>query len=151
MSRLSLLVGIGSAHGDDGVGWEVAREVAARLGEQLVVRCASSPAELLGWLDRIDDLVICDAFENGSACGQVRCWQWPADEIAQTPFAGTHDLSLPAVLEIAESLGKLPKRVRIWGMGIQPVRRFGPLSAEARQAAATAAERICEALAIELR
>ena len=146
MSTSSFVVGIGSSHGDDCVGWEVARQIAAVVGDEMSVRCACSPVELLDWLDGVESLEICDAFVGDSAAGTVICWQWPAPEIEQTPFLGSHDLSLPAVLALAEKLERLPPVVRIWGVGVKPRGDFSPLSDEAATAVLTAVERICGTL-----
>lgn len=146
MSTSSLLVGIGSPNGDDCVGWEVARRVASVLGETLVVRCVRTPAEVLDLLEGIDTLEICDALASEAAVGSVFCWQWPAPEIERAPFRGSHDLSLPAVLALAEGLGRLPVQVRIWGVGIKSGGALDSLSADAAAAVPTVVDRICGAL-----
>ncbi len=147
MKPSPLVVGIGSPHGDDRVGWEVARRIAAIAGEEWPVRCLRSPVELLDLLDGVESLEICDAFVGDSTAGTVVCWQWPASEIEHAPFVGTHDLSLPAVISLAEKLKCLPPVVRIWGVGIKPSGVWAPLSEDATLAVATAVERICAKLA----
>jgi hydrogenase maturation protease len=147
MSAAGLLVGIGSPHGDDRVGWEIASRVGERLGTALSVRCARTPAELLDWLERVDTLDVCDAVRNAVAVGSVCCWQWPAPEIERAPFRGSHDLSLPAVLALAEGLGRLPARVRIWGIGIKTAEASDALSPEVAAAVPTVVKRICGVLA----
>lgn len=124
MSPSRLLVGIGSPFGDDRVGWEIARRVEELAsGElatgELAVRCARAPAELLNWLEGVDRMEICDAVASGAA-GSLHCWSWPSPEIELAPFRGSHDLGLPAVLALAAALGRLPREVRIWGIGIEP-------------------------------
>lgn len=143
MSAKGLLVGIGSPHGDDRVGWEIARRVGERLGSALVVRCARTPAELLDWLEGIDTLEVCDAVAGELPAGSVRCWQWPAPEIERAPFRGSHDLALPAVLALAERLGRLPPRVRIWGVGIDPPSVCDALSPDVAAAVPAVVGRIC--------
>ncbi len=146
MSARSLLVGIGSPRGDDSVGWEIARQVADRAGDSLLVRCARTPAELLDWLDGIDTLDVCDALVSEATVGSIYCWQWPAPEIERAPFGGSHDLSLVAVLVLAESLGRLPPRVRIWGVGIDPAGSLESLSPVAAAAVPSIVDRICGVL-----
>lgn len=138
----SLLVGIGSPHGDDSVGWEIARQVARRTGDALLVRCARTPVELLDWLDEIDTLDVCDALASEAPVGSIGCWQWPTDAIEHAPFRGSHDLSLPAVLTLAENLGRLPARVRIWGVEIDPEKTSDALSPEAAAAVPLIVDRI---------
>ena len=145
MSATSLLVGIGSPYGDDSVGWEIANRVADHVGDAIRVRCASTPAELLDWLDGVDVLDVCDAVASGGEIGSVFCWHWPAAEIEHAPFGGSHDLSLPAALALAETLGRLPAHVRIWGVAIAPGRALGPLSPAVAAAVPKVVERICGA------
>jgi hydrogenase maturation protease len=147
VSATSLLVGIGSPHGDDRVGWEIARRVGERLAGALDARCARTPAELLDWLEGVDALDVCDAFAADGQAGSVHCWQWPARQIERVPFCGSHDVSLPAVLALAERLGRLPPRVRIWGVGIKPPAMLGALSPGALAAVEVMVDRICGELA----
>jgi hydrogenase maturation protease len=142
----TLLVGIGSRHGDDSVGWRIARHVAAAMDERLVVRCARSPAELLDWLEGVDALHLCDGFVHGKTVGAIRCWDWPTPEIEQVVFRGSHDLSLPSALALAQQLGLLPRRVRIWGVAIAGARGSQADSAAVSAAVGEIAYRICGVL-----
>ena len=142
MNARALLVGIGSSHGDDRVGWEIASRVAELARGSIMVRCARSPAQLLDWLDGIESLDVCDAVSS-AASGSVYCWNWPAPELAHTAFHTSHNLSLPAVLELAGVLGCLPRQVRIWGVGIETGRSLELLSPDAASAASIVADRIC--------
>lgn len=146
MSARSLLVGIGSPHGDDRVGWVIARRVAELAGDSLVVRCARTPVELLDWLEGIDTLDVCDALLSEAAAGSVYCWRWPARQIDRASFSGSHDLALPAVLAIAERLCRLPPRVRIWGVGIESGGTLESLSSGAAAAIPTVVDRIFRVL-----
>jgi hydrogenase maturation protease len=149
VGNASLLVGIGSPHGDDAVGWLVAREVAARLGnrgDDFVARCARTPSELLNWLEGIGTLDICDAVVGIPPAQQIHCWPWPAEEIAINAFRGSHGLSLSAVLLLAERLGRLPRCVRIWGVATDPGESFTPISPAAASAAQAAVDQICRVL-----
>ncbi len=147
MSASWLLVGIGSPHGDDRVGWEIVKRVGERLGSGHAVRCARTPAELLDWLEGIDTLDVCDAVSGGLAVGSVCCWKWPAPEIERVPFSGSHDLALPAVLALAEGLGRLPAQLRIWGVGIGPSGAFDALSPDVAASVPRVVDRICGVLA----
>jgi hydrogenase maturation protease len=146
MNPTALLVGIGSPHGDDRVGWEVARRAGERLAGKLLVRCAAKPAELLDWLEGIESLEVCDAVADAEVAGSVRCWRWPDAEIERTVFRGSHDLSLAAVLALAERLGRLPERARIWGVAIRRAEALDGLSLEGARAVSAAVEQICGAL-----
>ncbi len=116
MDATTLIVGIGSPHGDDQAGWLVARKLAERLPSTVTVRIARSPSELLNWLDGVERLIICDACQAGDAAGTIRRWQWPADELNEVRWSSTHDMPLPAALSLAERLEQMPNDVVIWSV-----------------------------------
>jgi len=145
MRGCRLFVGIGSPHGDDRVGWEIALRLSERKSSLLVVRSACTPAELLDWLEGIDILDICDAVASNEP-GSLYCWSWPAAEIEQAAFRGTHDMTLQAALMLADELGRLPRCTRIWGVGIKPPLSGDALSPEVAAAIPTMVDRMCEAL-----
>ena len=54
----ALLAGVGSPHGDDQIGWEVAQHVQQRLPENdFSVRLARAPCDVLHWLDGVERLI----------------------------------------------------------------------------------------------
>lgn len=152
MNRTALVVGIGSSHGDDRVGWEVARAIDRRGDRGIATRCARTPAKLLDWLDGVERLDVCDAVswsttETAVEIGSVRCWQWPAQDLERAPFRTSHDLSLPAVLALAETLGRLPPEVRVWGVTIgAPTTPSATLSPALAALVPAIAGRICGGL-----
>ena len=140
-----LMVGIGSPHGDDAIGWQVADAVAASVCEagwpDVAVRKAAVPLDVLDWLEGVDLLHLCDA----GACserpvGAIRRFELTAaadgglDVLPETLRAGgSHDFGLAAVLNLAGTLG------RAGGIVVHAVngRRFGSadsMSAEVRAA-----------------
>jgi hydrogenase maturation protease len=114
----TLLVGLGSLCGDDSVGLCVACQLAEYELPGVRVRLATSPTQLFDWLAGLQHLIICDACISAAPVGHLHCWSWPAEEIEQLRFSGSHDMSLPAVLAIADQLGQLPPAVTIWGVAI---------------------------------
>jgi hydrogenase maturation protease len=130
----TLIVGVGSPHGDDQVGLRVAEQLAQQVGEGVEVRCAATPSELFDWLDGIGQLLICDGCQIEAPPGSVRHWNWPDAELEQQPFSGSHQMNLPTALGLAELLGQLPSRVTIWGVsigGTQPASALSPAVASA--------------------
>ncbi|MEX0818027.1 MAG: hydrogenase maturation protease [Pirellulaceae bacterium] len=117
MTKHTLIVGVGSPHGDDQAGWLVAEQLAETLDQDDVeVRKATAPAQLLDWLDGTDRLIVCDACHGLGRIGQVRRWTWPDRELADAVWAGTHDLALPAVLQLVDRLGRLPQSMVVWSV-----------------------------------
>lgn len=127
MAESLLFVGLGSPHGDDQIGWLVVDEVARLLGD-LTCRKAASPAELFDWLYPCGCLEICDAIKSPDPVGTIRSWTWPAQDLGEIAFVGTHDVSLVAMLQLSEQMGRLPSSVRIWGVAVSETRPFDPVS-----------------------
>ncbi len=143
----TLIVGIGSAHGDDRAGWlvvEQLREEAHRKGFDL--RIAKSPVDLLDWLERDQQLVICDACHGPGRVGDLHRWSWPAPEIFQVSMSGTHNLSLTTVLALSEKLDKLPEEVVIWAIHGKKHASTSTLTPEVRDAIPRMASRIMSEL-----
>ncbi len=114
----TVVVGIGSPHGDDQIGWRIADRLSQAMCSSVEIYKAASPIELLDFANRADELTICDACRADSDFGTIWCWNWPTEAIETCRFSGSHDLPLPVALELASQLGRLPRRVTIWGVNI---------------------------------
>jgi hydrogenase maturation protease len=145
----TLVVGLGSPYGDDQVGWRLADAVRQRNAQEVAVRHARSALELLDWLGGVERLVICDACQGAGPVGSWRHWRWPSADLQPLQSLGSHDLGLASVLALAETLGRLPREVKIWAVeGISTV-GAGPnanLSAEVELAVPRVAALITEEL-----
>lgn len=131
----TLLVGLGSPHGDDCVGWCVASALAAALDRAaapsqvpILVRLAQVPLELLHWCGELARLVIVDAcvpapcgpHDSRPSPGAYERWYWPEVPTVRLRPATSHDLGLADVLALGSSLQMLPPEVEIWGLWIAP-------------------------------
>ena len=141
-SQTTLIVGIGSDHGDDRVGWRVARRLDQRNDRALSVRLARVPADLLDWLGGFDRLVVCDAFVGERPTPLIQHWRWPADVLSRAGWRNSHGLGLPDALDLAERLGQLPTHVDIWGIRIESAGPVDGVSAAAEMAIGHAVARI---------
>lgn len=113
----TLVVGLGSAHGDDQLGWQVVGHLAAAIADPSVsIRAARSPAELLDWLEGFERLIVCDACQGLGSPGAVRAWRWPDVPRGALRIAGTHDLGLADALALADRLRRLPAETIIYGV-----------------------------------
>lgn len=126
---VTLVVGLGSPHGDDQAGWLVADRLAAESDENVIVRRADTPLDLMAWLEGVQRLVVCDACAPAGQPGRVHRWTWPAEEpraggpgLAALKSLGSHDFDLPSVLRLAETLGQLPLTVIIFGIEAEACR-----------------------------
>ena len=116
MRRASrLIVGVGSPHGDDSVGWKVAESLLDKLDETDVrIEQAATPIQILDWLDGVERLILCDACCGLAVTGETQRWVWPAPELLKLSWSGSHNFSLIASLQLAERLNRLPPDVIIW-------------------------------------
>ena len=113
----TLVIGLGSPHGDDQVGWRVAEMLSRCVGGNVRVRLSGAPSQLWDCLDEDELLIVCDACHIDTIPpGSILRWDWPATEVARTSFSGSHDFPLPEVLELASVIGSLPPRVTLWGV-----------------------------------
>lgn len=113
-----LVVGVGSPHGNDQLGWLVARDLMQRSLNCCQARIAATPLELLDWIEDCEVLHVVDALHGRSTAGTIYRWTWPCAEIQFDGWSGTHDFNLPGVLALAEQLGLLPRQVFLWGIGV---------------------------------
>jgi len=143
MEEVNLIVGVGSPTGDDRIGWEIATQLQQHPLRGWVIVSGKGPMDLLdllanfsgmhiepigpgpsrGEIDqrRLSRLAICDAVASAEhSHGQLFCWHWPAADLARVPFRSSHQFSVVEALELADSLGLLPPRVTLWGIGIDP-------------------------------
>ena len=112
----TVVVGLGSAHGDDQIGWLVANEIARQLGSGRTVFNLTSPIDLTCRLEVNRNAVIIDAVHSDHVASPALRWVWPSPELAVLRRSGTHAIGLPESLELAAQLGRLPESVVIWGI-----------------------------------
>jgi hydrogenase maturation protease len=110
------VVGLGSHHGDDQAGWLIIDRLKELGYPRSHLAKALHPAELLDGLSLTEPLFICDACQGNDAAGTVHRWHWPTDSLIDLKTGGTHDLSLPQILELAGQLDNCPESVEIWGI-----------------------------------
>ena len=159
IQRSKLFVGVGSPHGDDQIGWHVADALAKieSLCEQITIRKAIVPLDLVDWLDGVEFLGLCDAAESRSPVGSLTRWEWRADHagschellpaLAQSRSHSSHDLDLKNVLELAARLNRLPRRIVVWAVS---AKQFEP-GAALSETLHTRIDALCERIAAELR
>jgi hydrogenase maturation protease len=146
MRDRTVFLGIGSPHGNDQIGWHVA-DALAMLDPQLRVFRVDAPIDLLDHFENVDRAVLCDACTGLGSQGATSCWQWPAAELEPVAFVGTHDLGLTSVLQLAETLNRLPAQVIIWGIDAGAPSTHASLSPELASAIPQLARTIYHELA----
>jgi hydrogenase maturation protease len=123
----TLVVGIGSPHGDDGIGWLAAKRLKSLLPPQAWVVTPRVPLDLLADLQPDGRCIVLDAVDAGSPRGQIFHVEWRANP-NQKSFpsfphpvrSSTHDWGLAATLELAAALGRCPETVVLFGIECGP-------------------------------
>lgn len=155
-SQQMLVVGIGSPHGDDSVGWYVARALSEQHtdAEHVQIRVAQIPVDLINWLGEVQELHLVDACRS-SGTGL----NWHRHEITKSdlehgtlPFefrheTGTHGWSLISVLQLALRLHMLPQRMVLWAIEADSFVPGTHLADSVRTAADLVAEQLRYAIA----
>ncbi|MBK1672261.1 hypothetical protein CKO35_02875 [Ectothiorhodospira shaposhnikovii] len=112
------VIGIGSPHGDDALGWEAARYLARLPGiaDHLRIDCLDRPGTgLIQAISGETAVILLDAMEAGLPAGTVR--RLSADELmAGVGAVSSHALGVAESLALARVLGVLPNAVHIIGI-----------------------------------
>lgn len=141
-----LVIGVGNDdRGDDGVGCEVARRLAAR-GIAAIVHPGDGADLLTTWpLDR--PVIIVDAMRSTAPAGTVRRFDAVAEPLPAGAFAlSSHALGLAWAVEMGRTLGRLPPALTVIGIEIERTDFGAALSAEVAAAADQLATELTAAL-----
>jgi hydrogenase maturation protease len=126
-----LIVGVGSAHGDDQAGWLVADELTQQIpdGCCISVRKASVPLDFLDWLENVNVLHLIDAYDVAGCPENLRKFRWfngqmiyqsdnaPEESVLnQQSVRSSHGFSVPDVLKLAEKTCQLPETIFVWAI-----------------------------------
>ena len=116
MRRGVRVVGVGSPHGDDRVGWRLVEDLAESAGPGVEAVTVTQPLGLLDHLDGCSALIVVDACRAGRAPGSVVVLTWPEDRPEFEGSGSTHGLDLAMALEMADVLGRLPPSVLLFAV-----------------------------------
>ncbi len=146
-----LLVGVGNPlRGDDAVGLELVRLVAARAARGLATICEHSgePIDLIARMESFRAVVIADAQHSGGPPGSIRRFDLSHEALPGElrTSTSTHAISLAEALELARALGRLPERVILHTVEGQSFAAGGPLSGPVRAALAPLADTLLDEL-----
>jgi hydrogenase maturation protease len=114
--KRACVVGIGGVFGDDRVGWWVVdrlREFKERLAG-VGLELASTPADLLGFAEKQQRLIVIDACRGLGGVGSIVRLTWPSPRIEHARHAWGHNITLDQALSIAQNMGNLPAVCELW-------------------------------------
>ncbi len=122
------VIGLGSPHGDDRIGWQLIDELARlRLPPDVELRALDRPGvALLAELDGAERVWLLDACDMGAAPGTLRRWTRQALPLAGAAASlSCHDIGLAEALQLADACGlALPPLILV---AIQPA-QMAPLA-----------------------
>jgi hydrogenase maturation protease len=148
MSASPLVVGIGNEwRSDDAAGLVVARRLAALAPALRVAERGGEPVDLIeAWADQ-DEVILVDAVESGARPGTIHRIDAVESSLADGPRRGsTHALSVSEAIELGRVLGRLPRRLVVFGIEGRSFAAGGCLSPEVERAA----ERLAQVLRARL-
>jgi hydrogenase maturation protease len=125
---MSLVVGVGSPHGDDQLGWLAVDRLCPLLPSGYAVHKVQGGLDLLDCLEGHEAAIIIDAAAPAGQPGRLRSFTWPCPELASFAQWSTHGVGLVEAFQLAESLGWLPRRVKIHTIEAQDGSPGAPLS-----------------------
>ena len=139
------MIGIGNAwQGDDAAGLHAARLLAPQLADDVRVReLEGEPVGLVEALDGADEVFLIDAVRSGAPPGTIHRLDAVAAPIPTAlAAASTHTLGVGEAIELARALGRLPRRVIVYGIEAASLAAGGELTPPVATAVAEVVERV---------
>jgi len=113
------VIGVGNPlRGDDAAGVAVAERLRPRVPADVeVVSCSEEPSRLMEAWDGADSVVLVDTVSSGEAPGTLHRFEAGEESVpARTFRSSTHAIGIADTIELARALGRLPRRVRVYGV-----------------------------------
>ena len=132
------VIGIGSAYGDDQLGWVAVERLLTELPKYYPVSClrCESPNQLFWLISEARLVILVDAVYTGKSLGMIHRWQDAA--LAELPKAklSSHGVVISQIWALANNLQCAPDKSRVYGIEINPefVTFQSPLSPEVENA-----------------
>ena len=130
--------------GDDGAGLLVAEHL-REMGISVGVYEGDPLAIIESWKPT-DDVIVVDAMLTGDLVGTVQVWDAPVTANLCGTSSSTHGLGVGEAIRLAEILGRLPRRLRVFGIEGRQFQAEVGVSCEVRNAAENVARRIAAEL-----
>jgi hydrogenase maturation protease len=144
MTRPPIVIGIGNPdRGDDAVGVQVARQVAAARLDVLTLEF-DDPSEALDAWDPQDTVIVADAISSGGTPGDIQVIDVIGHRLPAGNWSamGTHAFGLAAIVELARSLDLMPRKLVVVGVEAVQFNHGAPMSEAVLAAVPAAAEAV---------
>ncbi|HUJ56427.1 MAG TPA: hydrogenase maturation protease [Gaiellaceae bacterium] len=119
MSPRTVVIGVGNPlRGDDAAGVAVAERLRDRVPPGVeVVACAEEPSRLMEAWGDAETVVLVDTVASGAPPGTLHRFEAGDAPVPARAFrSSTHAIGLAETIELARALGRLPKRVLVYGI-----------------------------------
>jgi hydrogenase maturation protease len=140
-----VVVGVGNAYrGDDRVGLAVAERLRARVPEGVeVIVCEQEPTRLLDAWQGVEAAVVIDAVASGGEPGALYRYEASEEPVPARVFhSSTHAFGVGETIELARTLGKLPRDLVVYGIEGQTFESGEELSASVAAAVGRAVDAV---------
>jgi hydrogenase maturation protease len=108
--------------------------------------CEGDPLAIMDRWDAADDVIIVDAMVSGAAIGTVQVWELPLLVHFVGGNASTHGLGVAEAIRLAGVLGRLPRRLRVYGIEGKQFHSGAGVSRKIQQAVERVARQIADEL-----
>ena len=135
----TVVIGIGNRlRGDDAAGVVVAEQLRSRVPAGVeVVSCDEEPSRLMEAWEGADSVVLVDTVSSGAAPGTLHRFEAGDEPVPARAFrSSTHAIGIGETIELARALGRLPRRVRVYGVEAGGFETGAPLTREVEDAVA---------------
>jgi hydrogenase maturation protease len=142
-----LVLGVGNAwQGDDAAGLVAAERLSERAPTDVEVRLLEGePVSLVDAWTGADEVFVVDAVSSGSPPGFVQRIDASDGPLPATlTAASTHTLGVGEAIELARALGRLPRRVVLYGIEAERIAAGAELTSAVAEAVDEVVERILE-------
>ncbi len=134
MATRARIIGVGSDHGDDCVGWILLQRFLRNPSTDIVASQVRNPLDMLAEFDGTPRVYLVDGCVTGAATGTLSRLRWPDARILSRHRRSSHALSVADALRLAESLGTLPRELVVFGIELGSVSAgCGPSAAVAHR------------------
>jgi hydrogenase maturation protease len=143
----SLIIGVGNLYrSDDAVGILIARKLQDMVPDRVSIKELSGEGTSLmdSWQGH-DRVYVVDAVSSGSSPGSIHRMDASREPIPSKFFScSTHDFGVAEAIEMARTLGQLPKQLLLFGIEGENFQPGEKLSAEVEQAMELVADEVLQ-------
>ena len=115
----TVVIGVGNRmRGDDAAGVAVAEQLRPRVAAGVeIVSCNEEPSRLMEAWEGAESVLLFDTVTSGAPPGTLHRFDAGEEAVpARTFRSSTHAIGIADTIELARALGRLPRRVRVYGI-----------------------------------